>query len=271
MLYRHQRTAGSLAKLITSLGLLVAIPEIIQLIIGNDAKKNPPALWWVKRTDQFLWPEGSRYVLDAGQIATLISTAIVVVALTLLFRGGGLGLRMRAVVESPRLVQLQGINSERVSLMAWILSSILAGLAGVLIAPLSAQLDPLDFFTLLVAAIAACVFGNLTSIVMTFVGGLLLGILQAELAGFLPTDSIVARGLRPSLPFAVLFVLVLVKQVGAVERRRARPAGRRRPTTGAAGGHASTALDDERHQGVRGRGRRHRPVRQPRSCSTTTG
>jgi branched-subunit amino acid ABC-type transport system permease component len=212
-LYRYQRTASSLAKLITSLGLLVAVPEIIQLIFGSGSKKNPPALWWVKRTDQFLWPEGSRYVLDAGQIATLITTGLVVVALTLLFRGGGLGLRMRAVVESPRLVQLQGINSERVSLMAWILSSILAGLAGVLIAPLSAQLDPLDFFTLLVAAIAACVFGNLTSIVMTFAGGILLGILQAELAGFLPTDSIVARGLRPSLPFAVLFVLVLVKSV----------------------------------------------------------
>ena len=213
MLYRYQRTAGSLAKLITSLGLLVAIPEIVKLFFGEDAKKNPPALWWVKRTDQFLWPQGSRYVLDAGQIATLVATAVVVVGLTLLFRGGGLGLRMRAVVESPRLVQLQGINSERVSLMAWVLSSILAGLAGVLIAPLSAQLDPLDFFALLVAAIAACVFGNLTSIVMTFVGGILLGILQAELAGFLPTDSILARGIRPSLPFAVLLVLVLVKSV----------------------------------------------------------
>jgi branched-subunit amino acid ABC-type transport system permease component len=213
MLYRYQRTAGSLAKLITSLGLLVAIPEIVKLFFGEEAKKNPPALWWVKRTDQFLWPEGSRYVLDAGQIATLSATAIVVVGLTILFRGGGLGLRMRAVVESPRLVQLQGINSERVSLVAWVLSSILAGLAGVLIAPLSAQLDPLDFFALLVAAIAACVFGNLTSVVMTFLGGVLLGILQAELAGFLPTDSILARGLRPSLPFAVLLVLVLVKSV----------------------------------------------------------
>jgi branched-subunit amino acid ABC-type transport system permease component len=213
MLYRYQRTAGSLAKLITSLGLLVAIPELVKLFFGQGSKPNPPALWWVKRTDQFLWPEGSRYVLDAGQIATLVATGIVVVGLTLLFRGGGLGLRMRAVVESPRLVQLQGINSERVSLVAWILSSILAGLAGVLIAPLSAQLDPLDFFALLVAAIAACVFGNLTSVVLTFVGGILLGILQAELAGFLPTDSILARGLRPSLPFAVLFVLVLVKSV----------------------------------------------------------
>jgi branched-subunit amino acid ABC-type transport system permease component len=212
-LYRYQRTSGSLAKLITSLGLLVAMPEIVRLLFGNESKKNPPALWWVKRTDQFLWPEGSRFVLDAGQIATLVSTAVVVVGLTIMFRRGGIGLQMRAVVESPRLVQLQGINAERVSLVAWVLSSILAGLAGVLIAPLSAQLDPLDFFALLVAAIAACVFGNLTSIVMTFVGGILLGVLQAELAGVLPTDSIVARGLRPSLPFAVLFVLVLVKQV----------------------------------------------------------
>ena len=170
---------------------------------------------------------------------------------------------MRAVVESPRLVQLQGINSERVSLMAWILSSILAGLAGVLIAPLSAQLDPLDFFALLVAAIAACVFGNLTSVVMTFVGGLLLGILQAELAGFLPTDSIVARGLRPSLPFAVLFVLVLVKQIGRSSGDVPDPLAGVDPPPAPPARHASTALDDERHQGVRGRRRRHRPVRQP--------
>ena len=71
VLYRHQRTAGSLAKLVTSLGLLVAIPEIVKLFFGSDAKKNPPPLWYVKRTDEFLWPQGSRFVLDAGQIATI--------------------------------------------------------------------------------------------------------------------------------------------------------------------------------------------------------
>ena len=42
----------------------------MKLIFGSDAKKNPPPLWWVKRTDDFLWPQGSRFVLDAGQIAT---------------------------------------------------------------------------------------------------------------------------------------------------------------------------------------------------------
>src|SRR6478736_437296 len=126
-LYRHQRTAGSLAKLITSLGLLVAVPEIVKLFFGSDAKKNPPPLWWVKRTDDFLWPQGSRFVLDAGQIATISLTAIVVIGLAIMFRRGGLGLRMRAVVESPRLLQLQGVDADRVSLISWILSSILAG------------------------------------------------------------------------------------------------------------------------------------------------
>jgi len=240
-LYRHQRTAGSLAKLITSLGLLVALPEIVRLGFGTESKKNPPALWWVKRTDQFTVPaDGGRFALDAGQIATISATILVVLGLTALFRGGGLGLRMRAVVESPRLVQLHGIDADRVSLLSWILGSFLAGLAGVLIAPLFAQLGPLDFFTLLVGAIAACVIGRLSSIPLTLAGGLGLGILQAELSGFLPANSVLATGLRPALPFVVLFGLLLVPRwartrgdvadpLGGVDPPPAPPASSLRP------------------------------------------
>jgi branched-chain amino acid transport system permease protein len=210
-LYRHQRTATPLAKLITSLGLLVAIPQIVQLIIGYQNRENPPPLWPVKDSLDFLWPKTGQYVLDASQIATILSLIVVVIFLVVLFRRGTLGLRMRAVVESPRLLQLQGVDAERVALSSWILASILASLAGVLIAPLFAQLDSPDFFTLLVAAIAACVVGNLTSIPGAVLGGLGLGVLQAELAGFLPTNSVLSTGLRPSLPFVVLFLLLLLK------------------------------------------------------------
>ncbi len=209
-LYRHQRTATPLAKLITSLGLLVAIPQIVQLIIGNGNLENPPPLWPARDSIDFLWPRTGQYVLDASQIATVLCTIGVVVFLIVLFRRGALGLRMRAVVESPRLLQLQGVDAERVALSSWILASILASLAGVLIAPLFAQLDSPDFFTLLVAAIAACVVGNLTSIPAAVLGGLGLGILQQELAGFLPTNSVLSTGLRPSLPFVVLFLLLLL-------------------------------------------------------------
>ncbi len=211
VLFRYLRSAGSMAKLVTSLGLLIAIPEIAKLVFGSETRKNPPPLWWVRRTDEWLWPEGATFVLDAGQVATIVSTLVVVVGLVILFRSTNLGLRMRAVVESPRLAELSGVDSERVSMAAWMLSSVLAGLAGVLIAPLFASLNPFDLFTLLVAALAATVFGGLSSIPLTFVGGILLGVLQAVLAGTLPTDSVLTNGLRPSLPFVVLFLLLLFR------------------------------------------------------------
>ena len=211
LLFRYLRSAGAMAKLVTSLGLLIAIPEIVNLFFGSDVKKNPPPLWYVNRTDEWLWPQGSRFVLDAGQIVTILSTIIVVVLLFLLFRYTQLGLRMRAVVESSRMAELNGVDANRVSMVSWVLSSMLAGLSGVLLAPLFASLNPIDLFTLLVAALAATVFGGLTSIPLTFLGGILLGVLQAVLAGKLPTDSILATGLRPALPFVVLFALLLLR------------------------------------------------------------
>lgn len=204
-LFRHLRTAPPIARLVTSLGLLVAIPQMVQIWFGGSPAFNPPGI--APNPDR-IYRFGD-YALDANQVATIVATLVVVLALTLLFRWTALGLRMRAVVESPRMSELNGINADRVGSVAWMLSSALAGLAGVLLAPLFAQVEANGFFTLLVAAVAAAAFGGLSSIAVTFAGGIALGVLQQILAGYLPTDSIVAQGLRPALPFVVLFVLLL--------------------------------------------------------------
>ncbi len=207
-LFRHLRTASTLAKLVTSLGLLVAAPEIIrQVWFGSDTKYSPPSIW--PGGDFDLLFQGKVYAMDGNQAATMIITVLVVVGLTALFRYSAIGLRMRAVVESPRMTALVGVNPDRVSAFAWMLSSFIAGLAGVLLAPLFAQTEPNSFTTLLVAAIAAAAFARLTSIPLALLGGLLLGILQGILAGYLPPASILATGLRPSLPFVALFLLLL--------------------------------------------------------------
>jgi branched-subunit amino acid ABC-type transport system permease component len=216
VLYRFMRTASPLAKLVTSLGLLVAIPQIVNLVFGfNDRPQfRPPPLWPVERVNDFLVPRrGATIVINAAEVSTILCTIVVVVGLALLFRYSALGLQMRAVVESPRLVELQGVNAERVSMASWMLSSLVAGLAGVLMAPLFAQMVANDFFTLLVAALAATVFAGLTSIPRAMLGGLLLGVLQAELAGFLPSDNEITNNLRPSLPFLVLFLLLVGRLV----------------------------------------------------------
>ncbi len=222
VLYRHLRTATPLAKLVTSLGLLVAIPEITKLALGfgNAPQFNPPPLWPVKRTDDFYFPANTFIRLDAGQVVTIASTILVLGGLAWLFGRSSLGLRMRASVESPRLVELQGIDSDRSSSAGWILSSFIAGLCGVLLAPMYASLVSNDLFTLLVAALAATVFAGLTSIPRAAIGGIALGILGAELAGFLPTNSILATAMRPSLPFIVLFGLLIGRLIWSKVRGR---------------------------------------------------
>lgn len=205
LLYRHLRTAPPIAKLVVSIGLLVALPQIVKLWFGTTAAFNPPG---VIRSDYVA--RFGPYSLDVDDIVTLVATALVAIGLTVLFRSTNLGLQMRAVVESPRMTELNGINADRVGGLAWMLSSFLAGLAGVLLAPLFAQVSELNFFTLLVAALAAAAFARLTSIPLALAGGILLGILQQLLAGYLPPDSVLSTGLRPSLPFAVLFLLLLL-------------------------------------------------------------
>src|SRR5207248_128817 len=95
-------------------------------------------------------------------------------------------------------------------------SSAFAGLAGVLLAPLFAQLAAPNFTILLIAAIAAAAFGRLTSIPLAFLGGILLGVAQGILGGYLPADSVLSNGLRPSLPFVVLSITVITGMAGQI-------------------------------------------------------
>lgn len=205
LIFRHLRTASPIAKLVASLGLLVAVPQFVQIQMGPGSTFGVVGIWW---DDNALYRFGD-YVLDGKEMAIVVSTFAVVLLLGILFRYAPIGLRMRAVVESPRMTELAGVDADHVSGFSWMLSSVFAGLAGVLLAPLYASLAPTNFNTLLVAAIAAAAFARLTSIPLALLGGLLLGIAQSLAAGYLPASSTLTRAVRPSLPFVVLFLLLL--------------------------------------------------------------
>jgi branched-subunit amino acid ABC-type transport system permease component len=203
--FRWLRGCSPIGKLVSSLGLLVALPQIVKVWLGPSQSFGIKGIWW---DDNALYHFGD-YELEGRQLAILVSTAVVVLLLVALFRWTAIGLQMRAVVESPRLTELAGVNADRASATAWMLSSTMAGLAGVLLAPFSSILNPDDFTTLLVAAIAAAAFARLTSIPMAVLGGLLLGVARSLLSGYLPPASLLAQGIKPALPFAALFLLLL--------------------------------------------------------------
>jgi branched-chain amino acid transport system permease protein len=209
-LYRHIPTASTTVKVVSSVGLLVAVPELIPIIFGSSPRQQIGFLWLNPQTVYF---HIAGNPINGGQISNTVLTVAVVAAIMALFKWSPIGLQMRAVVESRRLAQLEGVNSTRVSAGAWAISSALAGLSGVLLLPSEHPIDPtnpLSFTTLLVAGITAAAIASLSSIPVAFIAGVVIGIAQNVLSLILPTSSSIASSLRQEgLPFALLAGVLL--------------------------------------------------------------
>jgi branched-subunit amino acid ABC-type transport system permease component len=208
--YRHIPTASTTAKVLSSLGVLIAVPLLIPIIFGDSTRTN---IAWVWLNPQTVYFTLYKTPLDGTTIATTVITVAVVAGLIALFRWSSIGLQMRAVVESRRLAQLEGVNSARVAATAWGLSSALAGLAGVLMLPQSQQLDPtqvISFTTLLVTGLTAAALASFKSIPKALMWSIVLGIVQNLLVWVLPSGSVLQTGVAPALPFVVLVIVLLV-------------------------------------------------------------
>lgn len=216
LIFRNLRTASAVSKLVVSIALAVALPAIFDLLSGFSAVAG--------RTPEGLLPNGNSvfydpfgvYPFSRNELTQLAVAALAIVTLAALFKFTSIGYSMRAVVESPRMTELNGIAADRVSAFAWALSSCFAGLAGVLIAPRFNTLAAPDFFNLVVVAIAAAAIGRLVSLPLGLVGGLALGIFIALFNTFLPRWSDdytwlrpIQDNLTPSMPFVVLFGILV--------------------------------------------------------------
>lgn len=208
MVFRYLRGQPMLIKIGVSIGMLVAIPAIAQMLLGSDDRPAPPPIF-LSPVRFYQWGSLS---LDSDQIAVIVTTVVVLIAFGLFMTFSDLGLRMRAVVESSRLSELHGVGSVGVSSAAWLLSSLFAGLAGVMLAPLFPTLTPINYTLLLMAAVAAAVFGRLSSLSLTVVGALVTGIGQNIILKFFSVSGALATGLRPSFPFLLLFGLLIAYQ-----------------------------------------------------------
>jgi branched-chain amino acid transport system permease protein len=208
-LFRHIPTASTTAKVLSTVGLLIAIPLIIPILFGSSTRTQIGYLWL---NPQIVYVHLYQTPLNGTVIATTVITLVVVAGLVALFRWSGIGLQMRAVVESRRLAQLEGVNSAGVAAFAWALSSALAGLAGVLMLPQGQTLDPtqtLDFTTLLVAGLTAAALASFRSIPKALMWSVVLGVVQNLLVWLLPSGSVLQQNIKPALPFVVLVGVLL--------------------------------------------------------------
>lgn len=145
--------------------------------------------------------------ITAHQLITILSSAVVAVALYALLTRTRIGTAMRASVDNPELLRLFGGKPDRVAALAWMIGVSLAGLGGILLVS-QVGLDYYQLTLLVINAYAAAMLGRLTSLPLTFVGAMGLGLLTSYFPGYVRLDGSLAQ-VQNVIPALFLFAVVV--------------------------------------------------------------
>ena len=201
----RRRGAGFMSLFLASIGLALVLRELIFLIAGPQSK--------AYEVDPYKVYVLGPVRLSGAQGAAIVVAVVAIVLVGLLLSRTSVGLAMRSVADNPALASVAGIDTGRVVLLTWILSGLLAAVAGVLGALVQSTFDPNFGFALLLPIFAAVVLGGIGSAYGALVGGLVLGV-ATELStwsGFLGgVDSVY----KPVVAFVALIAVLLVRPRG---------------------------------------------------------
>lgn len=206
--YRPLRGTSSLAVLITAIGVSYFLQNAAQLIWGV-AQKTYSSVVAMESIHLF----DGKILITGEVIVTIITSAVVMVCLTLFTSKTRMGKAMRAVSEDRDAAQLMGINVNRTIAVTFAIGSALAAIAGVLLCSASPALKPTTGSMPGIRAFTAAVFGGIGSIPGAMLGGILLGVIEELCKGLISTQF------SDAIVFGVLIIVLLVKPTGLLGKQ----------------------------------------------------
>jgi branched-chain amino acid transport system permease protein len=204
LVLRRLVAAPPLTKIIAMLAIGLILREGARAIMGPNAYPFPflmsPA------------PVNLGGVLVTPANLAIVGVALAVMALFyLFFRYARLGKALRAACENRVAAALMGISVPFVFSAIWALASILAAVAGVLLAPL-VTLTP-DMGIVAIKGWVAAVVGGFTSLPGAVVGGIVLGVVETV------TGSYLSTALKDGVTYLLLIAILIARPSGLLERR----------------------------------------------------
>lgn len=212
--YRPLRHAPRLAPLITAIGVSIVLQNVAMLIWGRQYISFPPIL-----------PQGHHNLLGARitdvQIAILLTSVVLMIALTLLVQRTRLGRAMRATAQSPQLAGLMGVNANTVISITFIIGSGLAAIAGVMVSAYYGLAHYYMGFLLGLKAFSAAVLGGIGNLAGAMLGGLLLGVIESMGAGYIGniTGGFLGSNYQDVFAFFVLILVLIMRPSGLLGER----------------------------------------------------
>ncbi|HUV11494.1 MAG TPA: branched-chain amino acid ABC transporter permease, partial [Acidimicrobiia bacterium] len=213
LLMRRLAGASLVAKLVVTIGLMLALIGIAGTIWDPNETR---AIGTFFGSDGFF--VGQTY-LPYYRLITIASAFVLAIGFWLLLNHTRLGIAMRAVVDNRDLAALNGASPARISSFAWMLGSGMAALAGIFLAEELSALSIETLTLLIVDAFAAAIIGRLSSLPMTFVGGMIIGLSLSFQQNFL-TWSGRWSSASLAIPTIILFLALLFVPQARIEGRQ---------------------------------------------------
>jgi branched-subunit amino acid ABC-type transport system permease component len=225
-IFRKLARAPEAAQIVASVGVLLALPALCTFIAGRGITlfhwsiptgtdvQLVPGLGPQPREVYTLF---KGVVITSDQIIVLVTAVLAVAALWIFLRSTQTGLRMRAVADRHDLALMRGINDGRTSQYAWVLGTVLAGIAGVVGSPILRALDANTYALAVFVAIAAAVVGGFRSVILAFAGAMFVAV-ASNLTFSYATFAADIPGFNSTVPFLLLIggLLLMAKTRGRV-------------------------------------------------------
>jgi branched-chain amino acid transport system permease protein len=199
--YRPVRKYSRLTALITAIGVSLLIENGGQLIFGADPKRFPTLI--------------AQQNINIGDVSisnqdiiVLVIAVLLMIFLQYIVYYTKIGKAMRAVSFNMNASRLMGINVDFVIAFTFALGSALAAAAGVLVAIRIPRIDPLMGILIGLKAFVAAVLGGIGNIPGAVLGGLLIGIVETLVVGYLSPTY------KDAVAFAILILILLFRPTG---------------------------------------------------------
>jgi branched-chain amino acid transport system permease protein len=163
---------------------------VIATIGFSIMARNAALLIWGPNTLQVPCFLSATPIMVAGEVLAPEKAAIIIVTFVVLalqyglFFHTDLGRRMRASAQNADMAQLLGIRPRQMIALTFMLSAVLAGIAGILVAPIF-MIDPQMGGSVILKAFIAIIIGGFGSIPGAVAGGLLVGVLEILVAVYI--------------------------------------------------------------------------------------
>ncbi|WP_437128606.1 ABC transporter permease subunit [Pseudomonas putida] len=206
--YKPLRNSTRLAPLISAIGISLILQNYVQISQGARQQGIPTML---EGTLRFSVGEGF-VMITHTKLFILAAAVIGMLALTFVIKNTRLGRMCRATQQDRKMAQILGINTDRIISYVFVIGASMGALAGVLITLNYGTFDFYAGFIIGIKAFTAAVLGGIGSLPGAMLGGLILGVSEAQFSGVVNSDY------KDVFSFSLLVLILIFRPQGLLGR-----------------------------------------------------